>query len=114
MSASRVLLGCNAASHGKDTIGCVVIVHGQADLLQIVDALGPPSGFACRLNGREQQRNQDRDDGDDYQKLDQGKTASSGLPHERVPYERRNRKVPTESRTRSSTTELHRLAGGNS
>ena len=63
----------------------MVIVHGQADLLQIVDALGPPCGFARRLNGRQQEGDQDRDDGDDDQKLDQRKTASSALPHEKVP-----------------------------
>jgi hypothetical protein len=38
---------------------CVVIVlHGNADLLQIVDAVRSPGRFASGLNGRQQERHQ--------------------------------------------------------
>ena len=49
-------------------------MHGQTDLLEIVDALGAAGGFASRLHGGQEQRDQDGDDGDHHQKLDQGKT----------------------------------------
>jgi hypothetical protein len=55
----------------------VVIVHGQADLLQIVDALDAPRGFTRRLNGRQQKRDQNRNDGDDDQELDQSEAGST-------------------------------------
>ena len=45
----------------------VVVVHGDADLLEVVDALGPPRGLARRLDRRQQQRDQHGDDGDDDQ-----------------------------------------------
>jgi len=51
-------------------------VHAQADLLQVIDALRPPGRFARGLHGGEQQRDQDRDDGDDHQELDQGEAAT--------------------------------------
>ena len=35
-----------------------VVVHRQADLLEVVDALGAAGGLAGRLHGREQQRDQ--------------------------------------------------------
>ena len=49
----------------------VVIVHRQSNLLQIVQALGPPRRFPRRLNGGQQQGDQDADDGDHHQQLDQ-------------------------------------------
>jgi hypothetical protein len=51
-------------------------VERQADLLQVVDALRPAGGLAGRLHGGEQQADQDRDDRDDDEQLDQGKTAT--------------------------------------
>jgi hypothetical protein len=48
----------------------------QADLLQIVAALGPSSRFACRVNRRNQQGDQDADDPDDYQKLNERESVS--------------------------------------
>ena len=46
----------------------------QADLLEMVLTLGPPRGFARRLNRRQQQRDQDADDRNDDQELDQCKS----------------------------------------
>jgi hypothetical protein len=34
----------------------------------------PTCGFPRRLNGRQQQRNKNADDGNDHEQLDQGKT----------------------------------------
>jgi len=45
-------------------------VNGQAQLLEIVHALGPAGGLARHLDGRQQERDQDRDDRDDNEKLD--------------------------------------------
>ena len=36
-------------------VGLVVVVQGQADLLQVVDALRPPGRLARRLDGGQQQ-----------------------------------------------------------
>jgi len=41
----------------------VVIAHGEPELLQVVDALGPPGRLTPRLHGRQQERDQN---GDDY------------------------------------------------
>ena len=54
----------------------VVVVHPQANLLEIVGALAPSGRFACRLHRRQQQRDQDPNDRNDHQELDQGKTSS--------------------------------------
>ena len=49
----------------------MVVVQGQADLLEVVGALDAPRRLAGRLDGRQQQGDQDRDDRDDDQQLDQ-------------------------------------------
>jgi hypothetical protein len=54
----------------------VVVVHGDADLLQVIAALSAAGGFARSLNRRQEQRHQNANDGDDYQKLDQGESDS--------------------------------------
>ena len=54
----------------------VVVVDRQAELLQVVDALGPPGGLAGRLDGGQQQGDQDGDDRDDHQQLDQRERAT--------------------------------------
>jgi hypothetical protein len=51
-------------------LGLLVIQRGQADLLQVVGALGPAGGLPRGLHRRQQQRDQDADDGDDHQQLD--------------------------------------------
>ena len=51
-------------------------MQSQADLLQVVDALGAAGGLAGRLHGGQQQGDQDRDDGDDHQQLDQGEATA--------------------------------------
>ena len=55
----------------------LVIVQGQADLLEVVDALDPPRRLAGRLDGRQQQGDQDRDDRDHHQQFDQREGRSS-------------------------------------
>jgi hypothetical protein len=52
-------------------VDLVVVVEGEADLLQVVDAPGPPRRLARRLDGGQQQGDQDGDDRDDHQQLDQ-------------------------------------------
>ena len=50
----------------------MVVVQAYADLLEIVGAGHPPRGFARRLDGRQQERDEDADDGDHDQQFDQG------------------------------------------
>ena len=45
--------------------------HGQAELLEVVGALGATGRLAGRLHGGEEQRDQDGDDGDHDEQLDQ-------------------------------------------
>jgi len=47
------------------------VVHGQAELAEIVLALHAAGCFAGRLYGRQEQRDEDTDDGDDDEKLDE-------------------------------------------
>ena len=59
----------------------VVIVDGDADLLQVVDALRAPGGLARGLDGGQQQRDQNGDDRDHHQQFDQGETSASRFTH---------------------------------
>ena len=63
----------------EGAVGALVVHEGQADLLQVVGALGAPGGLARGLDGGQQQGDQDGDDGDDDQQLDQ-REATQGLP----------------------------------
>ena len=60
----------------------MVIVAGEADLLEVVGALDTGRGVADFLHGRQQHRDQDGDDGDDHQQFDQRgtPTAPAGPP----------------------------------
>ena len=71
------------ARGGQGTVD-VGVVHGrQAELLEVVDALRPPGGLARRLDGGQEQCDQDGDDRDDDQELDQRKAAAL---HRVTPY----------------------------
>jgi len=50
--------------------------HRHADLMQIVDALGPVGDFAESLDGREEHGGQDRDDADDHQQFEEREPAT--------------------------------------
>jgi hypothetical protein len=51
-------------------------VHPQADLLQVIRALGASSRLAGRLDSRQQEPNQNRDNGDDDQQFNECKAAN--------------------------------------
>ena len=59
-------------------VDAVITVHREAELLEIVDALGACSRLTHLLHGRHQQRDQDRNDGDDDEQFDQGEALSFG------------------------------------
>src|SRR5262249_55535342 len=61
----------------KGAQGVVIVVQGQANLLEVVRAAHPRGGLADLLDGRQQQADQDADDGDDHQQLDQRKAAAN-------------------------------------
>ena len=65
----------------EQIIGIHVIVDRQADLLQVVGALGPPRRFACGLHRRQEQGDQDCDDRDHHQQLDERESGPRGFPH---------------------------------
>src|SRR5262249_39316962 len=60
---------------GEVVVGAVVVLQGQADLLEVVGRGGPVGGLADLLHGRQEQGDEHADDGDDHQQLDQGKPA---------------------------------------
>jgi hypothetical protein len=54
---------------GKPAVGVGVIVNREAELLQIIDAFRAVRRLAGRLDGRQQQPDQDRDDRDHYEQF---------------------------------------------
>jgi hypothetical protein len=71
----RKAIGVRAA--GEDLVHAMVVVHGNADLFEVVLALHARGRASHLLHGRHQQANKNRDDGDDHQKLDQGECCTS-------------------------------------
>ena len=61
-----------AGSGRQFALGVVVQVHGGAPLLEHVRARRTPRRLAGRLDGRQQQCDEDANDGDDDQEFDQG------------------------------------------
>ena len=60
----------------------VVVVQSDSNLLQMVSALRPASGFPSLLHGGKQQRHQNSNDGDHNEQLDQGEgTPAEGALH---------------------------------
>lgn len=62
-----------ARPHRERAVDVMIVVQGQADLLEVVDALHPTGRLAHGLDGRQQQGDQHGDDRDDDQQLDQRK-----------------------------------------
>ena len=54
----------------------MVVVQGQADLLEIIQATRPVGGFAHLLNRRQQETDKDSDDRDHHQQFDQREARS--------------------------------------
>ncbi len=59
----------------------VIIVHRQANLLEVVGALHAPRGFAGRLHSRQQERDEYADDGDHDQKFNERKRLAIDASH---------------------------------
>src|SRR5438094_697520 len=66
------------ASH----VGRVIIVQGEAELLEVVGTFQAIGRFAYFLHRGQKQADQDRDDSDNHEQLDQGEATSRAL-HER-------------------------------
>ena len=63
-------------SRGRKTrVASFIIVQCQADCLRLFVHCALPSGLARRLNGRQEQRDENGYDGDDDQQLDQCETS---------------------------------------
>jgi hypothetical protein len=54
----------------KMTMGILVQQHARDDLLEVILALRSPGGLASRLDGGQQQGNEDANDRNDHQQLD--------------------------------------------
>ena len=67
--------GANRAGR-KDAVRLPIVLQGQTNLHQIVGTGNSPGGLACRLHGRQQQRDENPDDCDDDQQFHQRKPAS--------------------------------------
>src|SRR5262249_52754969 len=68
------LRGRRRVRRWQTLVGVVVVVGGDAELLELVGALDASGGLADLLDRREEEADEDGDDGDDYQQLDEGKT----------------------------------------
>jgi hypothetical protein len=69
---------------GKTLNGVYVSMHGNAYLVEIIEALRSRCRLADFLHGREEHGDQDADDGDHHQQLDESEATPSGLsgkPH---------------------------------
>ena len=64
-------------SHREHAAHVMVVVHGNAELLQVVAALAAASRLTGRLNGRKQQGDEGRDNRDHHQQLDQGEASAT-------------------------------------
>ena len=58
----------------KRAEGVVVVLQGQAELLEVVGALGAAGGFARGLNGGKEEGDQEGDDRDRDEELDEGES----------------------------------------
>ena len=56
-------------THGESASGGVVVVQRDSNLFEIVTAVSPPCRLARRLDGGQENRNQNGDDGNHYQKF---------------------------------------------
>ena len=63
-------------ARGQAVVCADVVVESEADLLEVVGALDAPGRFSRRLDGRQEQRDQHGDDGDDDEELDQSERIS--------------------------------------
>ena len=54
----------------------MIVMKGERELFEGIDALDAAGGFTGGLYGRQQKSDQDRDDRDHDQKLDEGKTVA--------------------------------------
>jgi hypothetical protein len=64
-------------SAGRQLLLCVLVVGDRnAELLEIIGALSAARGFACGLDGGQQQCHQDSDNRDDDEQLDECKCRS--------------------------------------
>src|SRR5581483_6926692 len=63
----------------KLIVGDVEIVHGHADLLEIIGASNAIAGLAHLLHCGHQHAHENCDDGDDHEEFDQGKSSAATL-----------------------------------
>ncbi len=63
---------------GERAVRIVIVVHRQADLLQVVEARRAAGRLAGLLHGGQKQGNQNADDGNYHQQLDEGETFAEG------------------------------------
>jgi hypothetical protein len=61
---------------GKRLLAIVVVLDRQRPLAELISTSCLICGFACGLNCRQQQRDQDANDGNDNQQFDQRKSAA--------------------------------------
>jgi hypothetical protein len=57
-----------------------MVLESQTDLLEMVLALRPPGGLTGRLNGRQQQRDENADDGNYDQEFHERETGPASFP----------------------------------
>src|SRR5262249_27356893 len=84
----------------QNALGALVVVGGEAQLLEVVLALGARGSLAHLLNCRQEQADQDRNDRDHHEEFDQGERGRSTFEHGGAPGKEMERKW---YRTRNNT-----------
>jgi len=62
-----------------------MLYDGQSTVLQIIETFRVSRRFTSHLNGRQQQRNKNANDGDDNQQLDKRKSSITTSRHDIPP-----------------------------
>ena len=67
------------APAGDELLRVVEVRHGEADLTDVVDTRVAATGFAGRLDGRQQHADERADDGDDDEQFDEREAGPAAL-----------------------------------
>src|SRR5262249_46375765 len=83
-------LSADQATWREHVMDAYIVVHRNADLVEVRLAIGSPRGLACRLHCWQQESDQDADDPDRDQELDQRKPGLAwALSHDSAPFDSR-------------------------
>src|SRR5262249_14592251 len=78
-----VIGSCGLITGWESVMGIVVLMKGQANLLEVILALHAVGRLPHLLNRRQEQTDQDADDGNDHEQFNQAEGTPKGRPTHR-------------------------------